>query len=146
MTTMVVPVSHADADHISGVTHLLYDEDMRVHKVYVNGDATKTGGGGGLVWENFAIALADAECRGETAVVGVKRGDKVDFHHQEIELEVLAPSTELVLLGAGSSVDGLSRRALEAADTVVTIPMAGGVDSLNVAAASAVALWALKAG
>ena len=31
-----------------------------------------------------------------------------------------------------------------AADLVVRIPMAGGVDSLNVAAASAVALWALR--
>jgi len=28
---------------------------------------------------------------------------------------------------------------------VVTVPMAGGVDSLNVAAASAVALWELRA-
>jgi tRNA G18 (ribose-2'-O)-methylase SpoU len=27
----------------------------------------------------------------------------------------------------------------------VTVPMAGGVDSLNVAAASAVALWELRA-
>ena len=44
----------------------------------------------------------------------------------------------------GSEGDGLSRRALATADTVVTIPMAGGVDSLNVAAASAVALWALR--
>ncbi len=44
----------------------------------------------------------------------------------------------------GAEGDGLSRRALAAADTVVTIPMAGGVDSLNVAAASAVALWALR--
>jgi len=32
------------------------------------------------------------------------------------------------------------------ADTIVTIPMAGGVDSLNVAAASAVALWELGRG
>ena len=34
--------------------------------------------------------------------------------------------------------------ALAAADTVVTTPMAGGVDPLNVAAAAAVALWALR--
>ena len=40
--------------------------------------------------------------------------------------------------------DGLTPKALGVADTVVTIPMAGGVDSLNVAAASAVALWALR--
>lgn len=49
-----------------------------------------------------------------------------------------------VALMLGAEGDGLSRRALQAADTVVTIPMAGGVDSLNVAAASAVALWALR--
>lgn len=49
-----------------------------------------------------------------------------------------------VALMLGAEGDGLSRRALAAADTVVTIPMAGGVDSLNVAAASAVAIWALR--
>ncbi|MBD7957932.1 RNA methyltransferase [Microbacterium sp. Sa4CUA7] len=48
-----------------------------------------------------------------------------------------------VALVLGAEGDGLSRRALEAADTVVTIPMRGGVDSLNVAAAGAVALWSL---
>lgn len=47
-----------------------------------------------------------------------------------------------VLMGAEG--DGLSRAALTAADATVTIPMAGGVDSLNVAAASAVALWTLR--
>jgi len=51
---------------------------------------------------------------------------------------------EHVALLLGAEGDGLSRRALAAADTVVTIPMAGGVDSLNVAAASAVAIWALR--
>lgn len=44
----------------------------------------------------------------------------------------------------GTEGDGLSRRTVEGADLVVKIPMAGGVDSLNVAAASAVALWALR--
>jgi tRNA G18 (ribose-2'-O)-methylase SpoU len=52
------------------------------------------------------------------------------------------PPRVALLLGAEG--DGLSRRALAAADTVVTIPMTGGVDSLNVAAASAVAIWALR--
>ena len=44
----------------------------------------------------------------------------------------------------GSEGDGLSRQALSAADTVVTIPMSHGVDSLNVASASAVALYTLR--
>ena len=49
-----------------------------------------------------------------------------------------------VALVVGTEGDGLSREALDAADVVVTIPMAHGVDSLNVAAASAVALYALQ--
>jgi tRNA G18 (ribose-2'-O)-methylase SpoU len=48
-----------------------------------------------------------------------------------------------VALLFGTEGDGLSSHALEAADVVVTIPMRGGVDSLNVASASAVAMWAL---
>jgi tRNA G18 (ribose-2'-O)-methylase SpoU len=44
----------------------------------------------------------------------------------------------------GTEGDGLSRRAIKGADMVVRIPMAGGVDSLNMAAASAVAIWALR--
>ena len=50
-----------------------------------------------------------------------------------------------VALMLGAEGDRLSRAALAAADTPVVIPMAGGVDSLNVAAASAVALWELRA-
>ena len=49
-----------------------------------------------------------------------------------------------VALVLGTEGDGLSRAALDAADTIVTIPMDHGVDSLNVAAAAAVALWALR--
>ncbi len=44
----------------------------------------------------------------------------------------------------GTEGDGLSRLAVKGADMVVKIPMSGGVDSLNIAAASAVALWALR--
>jgi tRNA G18 (ribose-2'-O)-methylase SpoU len=54
-----------------------------------------------------------------------------------------ASAPEKVALIVGTEGDGLSRAALAAADTVVTIPMMHGVDSLNVASASAVALYAL---
>lgn len=46
----------------------------------------------------------------------------------------------------GTEGDGLSRRALAGADLAVRIPMAPQVDSLNVAAASAVALWHTRPG
>ncbi|RKR74211.1 TrmH family RNA methyltransferase [Frondihabitans australicus] len=55
-----------------------------------------------------------------------------------------ATPPERVAMVFGTEGDGLSRHALESADTVVTIPMLHGVDSLNVAAASAVVLWALR--
>lgn len=45
----------------------------------------------------------------------------------------------------GTEGDGLSDNAIAGADHVVRIPMAHGVDSLNVAAASAVAFWELRA-
>mgnify|MGYP003466848420 CR=1 FL=1 len=55
-----------------------------------------------------------------------------------------AAPPERVALLMGAEGDGLSRRALAAADSIVSIPMSHGVDSLNVASASAVALWALR--
>lgn len=54
-----------------------------------------------------------------------------------------ATRPEKVALVLGTEGDGLSSAALDAADVVVTIPMVGGVDSLNVASAASVALWAL---
>ena len=44
----------------------------------------------------------------------------------------------------GTVGDGLADRTIAEADYVVRIPMAHGVDSLNVAAASAVAFWELR--
>jgi tRNA G18 (ribose-2'-O)-methylase SpoU len=53
-----------------------------------------------------------------------------------------APGERLALL-LGAEGPGLSPAALAAADTRVCIPMAAGVDSLNVAAAAAVAFYAV---
>ena len=60
--------------------------------------------------------------------------------------EFAASAPRKLAIALGTEGDGLSRRALEAADDIVMIPMLHGVDSLNVASASAVALWALRAG
>jgi tRNA G18 (ribose-2'-O)-methylase SpoU len=57
--------------------------------------------------------------------------------------EFAASPPDKIALVFGSEGDGLSRQALEACDSVVTIPMLHGVDSLNVASASAVTLYAL---
>jgi len=59
--------------------------------------------------------------------------------------DLVADPPKRLAMVLGTEGDGLSRGAVAAADVVVTIPMAGGVDSLNVAAASAVAFWATRA-
>lgn len=58
--------------------------------------------------------------------------------------EWAATAPARVALVLGSEGDGLSREAISGADVVVRIPMSADIDSLNVAAASAVALWALR--
>jgi tRNA G18 (ribose-2'-O)-methylase SpoU len=58
--------------------------------------------------------------------------------------ELAADPPERLALVLGTEGDGLSHHTIAAADLTVTIPMAGGVDSLNVAAAGAVAAWALR--
>ena len=54
-----------------------------------------------------------------------------------------APNARLALI-MGTEGDGLKKATIAQTDYVVRIPMMGGVDSLNVAAASAVALWATR--
>lgn len=58
--------------------------------------------------------------------------------------ELAAARYERLALVLGSEGHGLTPATIEASDVVVRIPMAGGVDSLNVAAASAVAFWATR--
>lgn len=54
-------------------------------------------------------------------------------------------SEDRLAIVLGTEGDGLSPRTIAACDYTVRIPMAHGVDSLNVAAASAVAFWQLRA-
>lgn len=62
-----------------------------------------------------------------------------------ISLDALAadPPPKLALI-LGAEGDGLKASTIAGSDLVVRIPMAGGVDSLNVASAAAVAFWATR--
>jgi tRNA G18 (ribose-2'-O)-methylase SpoU len=62
-----------------------------------------------------------------------------------VSLDALAADPpERLALVLGTEGDGLAPATVAAADLAVRIPMRGGVDSLNVAAATAVAVWALR--
>ncbi len=60
-----------------------------------------------------------------------------------IDNPVLSRENKLAII-LGTEGDGLSDKIITEADYVARIPMAHGVDSLNVAAASAVAFWQLR--
>ena len=74
-----------------------------------------------------------------------------DFHvaalaltDDAVDLRAFAASApKRVALVLGTEGDGLTPEAIAAADTVVQVPMRHGIDSLNVAAAAAVAMYAL---
>jgi tRNA G18 (ribose-2'-O)-methylase SpoU len=76
---------------------------------------------------------------------------EADFHVAALALtedavdlrSFAATAPERVALVLGTEGEGLTAEALEAADTVVQVPMRHGIDSLNVAAAAAVAMYAL---
>ena len=53
-------------------------------------------------------------------------------------------SRERIALWLGTEGTGLTSRAIDACQTCAIIPMAHGVDSLNVAAAAAIAFWELR--
>ena len=58
--------------------------------------------------------------------------------------ELAADPPERLCWVLGTEGDGLGPATVGAVDRVVRIPMSGGVDSLNVAAAGAVAFWATR--
>ena len=61
-----------------------------------------------------------------------------------IDDPVLRAEEKLAII-LGTEGDGLADSTITDCDYTVLIPMAHGVDSLNVAAASAVAFWELRA-
>ena len=62
-----------------------------------------------------------------------------------IDAPVLKEEEKLAVI-LGTEGDGLSKKTIAGCDYTVLIPMSHGVDSLNVAAASAVAFWELRNG
>lgn len=75
---------------------------------------------------------------GFTTVAMALHSNTVDIDNPELKK---APKIAVIL---GTEGDGLKESTIESCDFTVKIPMANGVDSLNVAAASAVAFWELR--
>ncbi|MBR2528488.1 MAG: RNA methyltransferase [Blautia sp.] len=89
-------------------------------------------------WEKDATQLFRE--MGFTTIALALREDAVS-----LDCLSLPPSARLAVF-LGSEGDGLSAASIAQCDHTVMIPMSHGVDSLNVAAASAVAFWQLAKG
>ena len=85
-----------------------------------------------------ADGMASLKRMGFHTVALALSGDSVP-----IDDKVLKQQEKLALF-FGAEGDGLSAQTIALCDDVARIPMAHGVDSLNVAAASAVAFWELR--
>jgi len=83
----------------------------------------------------WPAALDEVRSAGFTVLAMTLAADAVP-----IQRVARSPKTALML---GAEGPGLSRGAVDASDKRVVIPMRRGVDSLNVAAAAAVAFWEL---
>lgn len=84
-------------------------------------------------WREAAPMLHDAGFQIASLALADDAVDLADWRHDR---------PERVAVVLGNEGHGLGRDALAASDVVVRIPMHHGVDSLNVAATSAVVLWA----
>lgn len=88
--------------------------------------------------ENWPEDLSVLKEQGFTVAAMELTGDAID-------LDVLAArQPDRLALVLGTEGAGMSPATLAAVDLAVKIPMRAGVDSLNVAAASAVAFWELR--
>jgi len=86
-------------------------------------------------WSELVATLHEAQFTLAAMALGPDTVSLEDFARN--------PPERLALL-LGTEGDGVSTEALASADVTVSIPMHQGVDSLNVAAAGAVAMWALR--
>ena len=85
--------------------------------------------------EPWPAALDDVRAAGFTVIAMTPAADAVPLQ----DLDLKARAKPALLLGAEGP--GLSAKALSGSDVLAAIPMRRGVDSLNVAAAAAVAFW-----
>lgn len=86
----------------------------------------------------WPAGMAELQEAGFTVAALALRDDAVTMQ------QLAADPPERLALVLGTEGDGLAPQTVEGADLAVRIPMSGGVDSLNVAAASALALYALQ--
>jgi beta-lactamase superfamily II metal-dependent hydrolase len=97
-----VLLSHADQDHISGLTHLLASKEVSVDRVRLNSDAMKRT----AVWRSLVYELEDLQSTGQVdCQVQLTADSGEDFSVGKVKIEVLAPGIALAALSPGNSTE-----------------------------------------
>lgn len=97
-----------------------------------------------IPWARFDAAAWPHAGLAQLHALGFKTAAMaLDARAVSVEDAALRAQTKLAIF-LGAEGDGLDSATIAACDYTVCIPMAHGVDSLNVAAASAVAFWVLR--
>ncbi len=93
-------ISHSDADHIGGIIDLLSNEEIKIHNVHINPDASQRS----KTWLGLRMALKDAHKRcGTNVITALTTETTGSLNIGSVNIEVLAPTPELILSGAGGT-------------------------------------------
>ena len=126
-TIEAVLISHADEDHIGGLLSLLTDPQLIIRRLYLNSESQR----GTKIWDDLRVAIRDARSRGELCVhVELTTENTPDFALPSLTLEVLAPTPELAMSGAGGTSSAGRRLSANSMSAVIRVRRAEGRGAL----------------
>ena len=115
-----VYLSHADEDHIGALVGLLASNTVTIDRVVLNSDASK----GTESWCDLTYELGRAYRAGTLQLdIGLFSGKSEDL--DDIEIQVMAPSPDLVLKGVGSKNESGKRITSNSISAVIRISVSG---------------------
>ncbi len=95
----VLLLSHADLDHIGGAIALILSDEIKVKKVYLNPDSTKSS----AIWDDLVYALYNSHNREELLFeTSLTTGLSGKLNQGRVNVEVLAPNQYIVAKGPGN--------------------------------------------
>ncbi len=103
-----VLISHADQDHIAGLTKLLLNRDLKINNIHLNSDwLRKT-----EIWEDVLSALEASQYSGVNIEAQLTTSSTGRLDVGQVSVQVLAPSPVLALSGvSGKDLAGRKLRA-----------------------------------
>jgi len=95
-------ISHADKDHIGGVSTLLRSDDISVQCVHINSELQRQG----IVWDDLMSSLTYARKKRAVKIIPQLTTSTTDsLNTGEVEVKVLAPVPELAVKGGAGAAD-----------------------------------------